>query len=89
MDTILEVLRVGGGSCGGRKWPDEVKARIVAATLLAGATVRSVARWHGLLANHVSTAVSCGKGVAGIACARGSGGVCNLNGWVDHSGSVH
>lgn len=55
MDATLEVLRVGGRSRGNRKWPDEVKARIVAETLLPGATVSCVARRHGLLANHVST----------------------------------
>ena len=55
MDSTLEVLPVGGGSRGNRKWPDEVKARIVAETLLPGARVSSVARRHGLLANHVST----------------------------------
>jgi transposase len=55
MNTTLEVLPVGGGSRGNRKWPDEVKVRIVAETPLPGATVRSVARRHGLPANPVST----------------------------------
>ncbi|MEN5279331.1 transposase [Brucella sp. TWI432] len=55
MDTTLEVLRVGSRSRRNRKWPNEVKARIVAETLLPGATVSSAARRHGLLANHVST----------------------------------
>lgn len=55
MDTTLEVLPVGGGSRGNRKWPDEVKARIVAETLLPGATVNGVAQRHGVLANHVSS----------------------------------
>ena len=36
-----EVLPVRGGR---RRWPDELKARIVAETLEAGATVRGVAR---------------------------------------------
>nr|WP_312352491.1 transposase [Brucella intermedia] len=51
----LEVLPVGGRYGRNRKWPDEVKARIVAETLLPGATVNGVAQRHGVLANHVSS----------------------------------
>ena len=41
----VEVLPVFGGR---RRWPDELKARIVAETLEAGATVRGVARRYGI-----------------------------------------
>ena len=51
----MEVLPVGGRSRRNRKWPDEVKARVVAETLLPGATVNEVARRHGVCANHVSS----------------------------------
>ncbi|WP_138473496.1 transposase [Poseidonocella sp. HB161398] len=37
-----------------RKWPDELKAEIVAETLRPGATVNEVAARHGLQANQVS-----------------------------------
>ncbi|WP_269814388.1 transposase [Pseudogemmobacter bohemicus] len=53
METTLEVLPVGGRGRRNRKWPDEVKARIVAATLTPGITVHAVARRHGVPANHV------------------------------------
>ena len=41
----VEVLPVLGGR---RRWPDELKARIVAETLEAGATVRGLARRYGV-----------------------------------------
>lgn len=55
MEAGLEVLPVGGRSRRNRKWPDEVKARIVAETLKPGVTVNDVARRHGIPANHVSS----------------------------------
>lgn len=55
MEATLEVLPVCGRGRRNRKWPDEVKARVVAETLLPGATVNEVARRHGLPANHVSS----------------------------------
>ena len=55
MEAALEVLPVGGRSRRNRKWPDEVKARVVAETLMPGATVNEVARRHGVCANHVSS----------------------------------
>lgn len=55
MGAALEVLPVVGRSRRNRKRPDEVKARVVAETLLSGATVNEVARRHGVRANHVSS----------------------------------
>lgn len=48
----LEVLE---GPTGRRKWPDEVKARIVAETLAPGAKVREVADRHGVTPQYVTT----------------------------------
>jgi transposase len=47
----IEVL---DGPTGRRHWPDEVKARIVAESLLPGARVCDVAEKYGLIARHLS-----------------------------------
>ena len=47
----IEVL---DGPTGRRRWPDEVKARIVAESLVPGARVCDVAQKYGLIARHVS-----------------------------------
>jgi len=52
LDTSrLEVL---DGPTGRRDWPDDVKGRIVAETLVPGARVGDVARRHGMAAQHLS-----------------------------------
>lgn len=55
MEPIMEFLQNGVARRRNRRWPDEVKARIVAETLLPGASVSSVARRHGITANHISS----------------------------------
>ena len=50
----VERLEVIAGPTGRRCWPDEVKARIVAETLGAGARVHDVARRHGVQPQQVT-----------------------------------
>lgn len=55
MDGMIEFLTdAGKGSPRCPRWPNDVKARIAAETLVEGATVNAVARQYGMRPNHLS-----------------------------------
>jgi transposase len=55
MEALSEFLaRIPRSTDGKRRWPLELKARIVAETLIEGATVSGVAKRYGLSPNSVS-----------------------------------
>ena len=51
----IERLEVLAGPTGRRRWPDEVKGRLVVETMVPGVSVREVAERNGLQPNHLST----------------------------------
>jgi transposase len=50
-EFLVDAVR---GPSGQRRWPDELKARIVAETLIDGATVKGVAERYDMVPSHLS-----------------------------------
>ena len=50
-EFLVDAVR---GPRGQRRWPDELKARIVAETLIDGATVKGVAERYDMVRSHLS-----------------------------------
>lgn len=73
METTLEVLPVDGRSHRNRKWPDDVKARVVAETLEPGATAQLACKPCIIVANAGA------ERAAGSAGTGGSGGICCID----------
>lgn len=82
MEAGIEVLPVGGRSRRNRKWPDEVKARIVAETLKPGGDGERccASAWRSCEPCFL-VADAGANGAAGSACTGGSGGVRGVDGW--------
>ena len=55
MDATVEFLPYAPTGRSRRRWPDALKAQLVADTLLPGATVASIARRHGMRPSHLSS----------------------------------
>jgi len=51
----LDQVEVLAGPTGRRKWPDAVKGRLVAESMVPGVSVREVAERNGLIPNRLST----------------------------------
>ncbi len=82
-DGFIEVVPRTRGY---RRWPDDVKARIVAESFQPGVRVVDVARQHGLAAHQLSEGTPGGAGPAGGRHGRGSA-CCSARLCADYGGA--